>query len=117
MFRTGETISYPLHGVGVIERVETENGKLYYVILIPKESVHIRIPEERAESMGVRVLWKGEELKVLLQEAGERDLSCSESWNLRCRENLERLKTGRPDHAAEVVKLLTKRSKQKTLSI
>lgn len=114
MFRQGQEIVYPMHGVGVIEKIE--DGK-YYIIRIPNGSVRIRIPKERAREMGIRPLMRREEVEQSLKATGTGAAISSDNWNLRYKENLERLRSGKLEQAAEVVKVLTERERKKKLSI
>ena len=114
MFRQGQEIVYPMHGVGVIEKIE--DGK-YYIIRIPNGSVRIRIPKERVREMGIRPLMKREEVEQSLKATGTGTTISSDNWNLRYKENLERLRSGKLEQAAEVVKVLTERERKKKLSI
>lgn len=114
MFRQGQEIVYPMHGVGVIEKIE--DGK-YYIIRIPNGSVRIRIPKERTREMGIRPLMKREEVEQSLKATGTGTTISSDNWNLRYKENLERLRSGKLEQAAEVVKVLTERERKKKLSI
>ncbi len=113
MFQQGQKIAYPMHGVGIIEQIEDDG---YYIIRIPRGEVRIRIPRERASMVGVRCLMEKEEIANCLREIVAGKAVNSENWNLRYKENLERLKTGKLEQAAEVVLLLTERGKKKKLS-
>lgn len=117
MFERGQKIVYPMHGAGYIEQIEGGEDTGYYVIRIPNGNVMIRIPMERAEDAGLRGLMGREDVEKLVTQAGESRQSNSENWNIRYKENLERLRTGKLEAAAEVVKLLTERERRKKLSL
>lgn len=117
MFEEGQKIAYPMHGAGYIERIEGDAAAGYYVIRIPNGNVTIRIPMERAGDVGVRGLLHREEVEKLVTKAGNSTEKNSENWNLRYKENLERLRTGKLEKAAEVIKLLMEREKKKKLSV
>lgn len=117
MFEEGQKIAYPMHGAGYIESIEDGTDKEYYVIRIPNGNVMIRIPKERAEDVGMRGLMCREDVEKLVTQAGDGRQSNSENWSIRYKENLERLRTGKLEEAAEVVKLLTEREKKKKLSV
>lgn len=112
MFEQGQKIIYPMHGVGIIEKIEKE----YYSIHIPYGDVSIRIPLENAERIGLRPLLQREELEVLLQEAVTCGTAAGENWNQRYKENIQRLRSGKLEQAAEVIKFLLERCEKKKLS-
>lgn len=114
MFRQGQKIAYPMHGVGQIEEMD-EAG--YLTVSIPQAGLRIRIPAENAAAAGVRPLLGRAELERLLRAAGQSTASCSENWALRCKEQTERLKSGRAEDAAAVIRLLLLRAGEKKLSV
>lgn len=117
MFEAGQKISYPMHGAGYIERIDEGEQAEYYVIRITNGNVMIRIPKNRAEEIGLRGLMCREEVEQLVTKAGNSRRSNSENWNLRYKENIDRLRSGKLEEAAEVVKLLMEREKKKKLSV
>ena len=112
MFELGQKIIYPMHGIGIIEAIEEG----YYMIRIPHGEVQIRIPFASAERIGLRPLLERKELEQLLKETGPGSVPHTENWNLRYKENILRLQSGRWEQAAEVVKLLQERGRKKKLS-
>lgn len=117
MFEAGQKISYPMHGAGYIERIEAGEQAEYYVIRIPNGNVKIRIPSDRAEEIGLRGLTCREDVERLVTKAANSRRGNSENWNLRYKENIERLRSGKLEEAAEVIKLLIEREKKKKLSV
>lgn len=113
MFEQGQKIIYPMHGVGIIERIEEG----YYIIHIPYGGVRIRIPLANAERIGLRSLLQREEIEALLREMATRGTVGGENWNQRYKENIQRLKSGKLEQVAEVVKLLLERNEKKKLSV
>lgn len=113
MFEQGQKIIYPMHGVGIIERIEEG----YYIIHIPYGDVRIRIPLANAERIGLRSLLQREEIEALLREMATCGTVGGENWNQRYKENIQRLKSGKLEQAAEVVKLLLERNEKKKLSV
>lgn len=113
MFTQGQKIIYPMHGVGIIEKIEEG----YYRILIPHGDVHIRIPLENAERIGLRPLLEREEIEALLGKMASRKRTGGENWNQRYKENIQKLRSGKLEQAAEVAKLLLERNEKKKLSV
>lgn len=116
MFQAGQKIVYPLHGAGYIEEIEgTENGE-YYIIRIPTGNVMIRIPKDGAEKSGIRLPEERDIVEETLVRVGKSRPILSDNWNLRQKENFCRLKTGKLEQAAEVIKVLYEQEKKKKLS-
>jgi len=120
MFRVGEQIVHPLHGVGVVEDVTEQktDGEIrrYYVFRALKDPLVVLIPESSYESIGVRPVMKRETAEKILREFSEPLESSRENWNRRYRNNMERLRSGNPEETAVVVRMLTLRDREKVLS-
>ncbi|KXL53276.1 RNA polymerase-binding transcription factor CarD [Anaerotignum neopropionicum] len=116
MFETGQKIIYPMHGAGYIEDIEgTDNGE-YYIIRIPTGNVRIRIPMDGAEKSGIRAPGEKMAVEETIIQVGKSKPAISNNWNQRYKENFGRLKTGKLEEAAKVIKLLYEQEKKKKLS-
>ncbi len=120
-YAVGAKIAHPKHGAGVIkEIVERDglNGKSeFYVFCMPVGSMVVSIPVESAEAIGVRPIVDVATADRLLEDL-QNPIEVQESnWSKRFRENLERLKSGDPFAVTEIVRSLTERDRQKTLSM
>jgi len=99
MFRVGEKVVYPAHGVGQIEEVRTQafSGmeKKFYTLRILDTDMKIMIPVDNVESVGLRKVIDKQMVsrvyKVLRQKKVETD---QQTWNRRYREYTEKIKTG-----------------------
>ena len=120
MFKVGDKVAYPPHGVGVIEGKEEREvgGKkiTYYRINLIGKSMSILIPESGIESSGIRPVLSEEEIESILKYLSEVPKNISEKWTVRHRLNVDRLKTGDIKELATVVRNLSYRSKDKELS-
>ena len=120
MFQVGEKIIYPMYGAGVIEEIEEKKSgtqtELYYIIQLPKNHMKIRLIANKSEELGVRAVGKKQEIAKALKEVANRKVVMPENWNLRYKDNLQKLKTGKLDMATEVIKSLNEREKIKKLS-
>ena len=120
MFSIGEKIVYPMHGAGTIVAIEERDlvGEkcAYYVLLIPQNGIRIMIPCDRATEVGVRCVTKKSDVdkvnKTLRGESNE----MAKIWNRRYRDNMEKLKTGKINQVAEVVRDLMRVDCEKRLS-
>ena len=58
MFKVGEKVVYPAHGVGVIKGIQTRTisgtEKTFYMLQILENGMTIMIPTENVESVGLR---------------------------------------------------------------
>jgi CarD family transcriptional regulator len=99
MFKVGDKVVYPAHGVGQIEgiRSQTISGtqKRFYTLRILDTDMKIMIPTDHIESVVLRkVIDKvmvAKVYKVLLQRKVRLD---QQTWNRRYREYTEKIKTG-----------------------
>lgn len=120
MFKTGDRIAHPLHGAGVIDRIEekTVNGqkRTYYVLKIPVGGMIVLIPTESAESIGVRPIVDPSTAEDVFTKLAELDTEMEQNWNKRYRENMLRIKSGNLLEVARVIKSLARRDNEKNLS-
>lgn len=120
MFDVGDKIVYPMYGAGVIEEIEESEKsgtkEKYYVIQIPNGNMKIKLSAKKSETMGLRKVEKQDVMIEIIKEASQKTIDMAENWNLRYKENLEKIKTGKLEEVAEVVKNLNKRETERGLS-
>ena len=120
MYKIGDKIVYPMHGAGVISAIEEREilGELrkYYVLKIPHGDMKIMIPVDKCEEIGVRDVIDKNEVDSILEVLGAPSTPMPSNWNHRNRENMEKLKTGKIDEVAGVVRNLTRVEFTKHLS-
>ena len=120
MFSIGDNIVYPMHGAGTIEAIEERemDGEKceYYVLMIPQNGIRIMIPCNRACDVGVRCIIKKSEFDGVDETLRGESTEMAKIWNRRYRDNLEKLKTGKITHVAEVVRDLMRVDNEKRLS-
>ncbi len=120
MFQVGDQVSYPMHGVGVIEAIEerTVLGVVahYYVLRFLIGKMTALVPVEGAERIGLRAVISAEECDRVLSFLKQAPAQESENWNKRYRENYEKLRGGDIYDVADVVKCLCRRDETKGLS-
>jgi len=119
MFNIGDKVVHPLHGAGIIESVEEmailDERQLYYIIKMPGE-VKVMVPTAKAEDIGVRnIIDKDSALKVI-KKLEEESTEMSMNWNKRYRDNMEKMKTGNIYEVADIVRNLSFKQKDKSLS-
>lgn len=119
-FRVGDRIAHPMHGAGVIDSIVSRriNGKdrEYYVLKIPAGDMQVMIPVDASESIGVRPIVGSDEAERILEDLPGIQVSMTQNWNKRYRENMMKIKSGNLMEVATVVKGLTERERQRGLS-
>ena len=120
MYKIGDKIFYPMHGAGLIEDiVEKEvlgEVRKYFVVGLVGSSVKISIPFDNAENVGLRPIICSETASKVISEFGDEKIPEHDNWNVRYRENLEKMKSNKIGDVSLVVKELMLREKKKNLS-
>lgn len=120
MFQIGESVCYPMHGVGVVEGIEEKTvlGETarYYVLRFFTSRLTAMVPVEGAQSVGLRRVISSDQCETILKYMSGEPCEESDNWNQRYRDNLAKLKGGDIYDVADVVKCLKKRDSQKGLS-
>lgn len=120
MYTVGDKVVYPMHGAGVIEKIEEKKilGEIrkYYILKLPCGDMKVMIPVESCSNVGVRDIISEEELKGVLSILKEDSSDMPSNWNRRNRENMDKLKTGDIIEVAEVVRNLVRMDREKKLS-
>ena len=120
MYTIGEKIVYPMHGAGVIEKIEDKKilgqTRQYYILHVPCGDIKIMCPVDATEEIGVRAIITKDELQQVLTVLKSDTSEMSGNWNRRYRENMEKLKTGNVMDVAEVVRNLMRTDREKKLS-
>lgn len=120
MFQVGDKIVHPMHGAGVIDRIETRkvNGVVrdYYVLKLPTGGMMVMIPTETSAEIGVRPIVEPAEADRIIDALPDLEAESDPNWNRRNRENMVRLKSGDLLEVAKVMKSLIRRDEERGLS-
>jgi CarD family transcriptional regulator len=121
MFKIGDLAVYPAHGVGVIERIESNEvsgcKQDFYVMRILDNDMIIMIPVSNVNNVGLRELIGQKEIPKLYSIMKKRDvLIDNQTWNRRYREYMDKIKTGSAYEVAEVYRDLIMLKLEKDLS-
>lgn len=121
MFKVGDLAVYPAHGVGIIEAIENKDimgcKQLFYVMKILGNNMKIMIPQNGAQSVGLRGLITKEEIPRVYDILKERDVTVDkQTWNKRYKEYWEKIKTGSAYEIAKVLRDLLRLKVDKDLS-
>lgn len=116
-FKTGDHVVYPVHGVGLVEGVETQTiGGMeisLYTIKFDKDRMRLKLPVQKAESSGLRKLATTDRLKKALETLEGRSRIKRTMWSRRAQEYEAKINSGDPVSIAEVLRDL-KRSNDDT---
>ncbi|HIC85458.1 MAG TPA: CarD family transcriptional regulator [Desulfobacterales bacterium] len=121
MFKVGDLAVYPAHGVGVIEKIETQEisgcRQDFYVMRILDNDMIIMIPTNNVGNVGLREIIGQTEVPKLYSILKKRDVQIdNQTWNRRYREYMEKIKTGSVFEVAEVYRDLLMLKLEKDLS-
>ncbi|MBW1997952.1 MAG: CarD family transcriptional regulator [Deltaproteobacteria bacterium] len=121
MFKKGDLAVYPAHGVGVIERIESQEisgaKQDFYVMRILDSNMIIMIPTQNVDSVGLREIIAQKEVPKLYSILKKRDVTVdNQTWNRRFREYMDKIKTGSVFEVAEVYRDLLMLKLEKDLS-
>lgn len=109
LFKIGEKVVYPAHGVGVIQSIQTRvvsgTQKVFYMLRILDSDMTIMIPTENVTTVGLRRVIGRDMVtkvyKILREKRVEID---QQTWNRRYREYTEKIKTGSVLEIAKVLR-------------
>lgn len=121
MFRIGELVCYPMHGVGRVESIEEQTvlgeTSRYYLLRFIIGRMTAMVPVSAAENIGLRPLADLDTCERVIDSLqNEVYAEESDNWNQRYRDNLDKLREGNLHNVAEVVKCLMRRDQEKGLS-
>ncbi len=120
MFCVGDRVSYPMYGAGVIQKIEKKVNdgleEFYYVISMPIGNLKITVSATKSEKLGLRKVVDSTKVYEALHNSLITSNQENTNWNQRYKENLEKIKTGKIDNLAEVIRNLWNREKEKGLS-
>jgi CarD family transcriptional regulator len=119
MFKIGETVVYPSHGLGVIEAIEEKKlmGRRedFYILKIMEKGTRIMIPCANADRVGLREVIQSNDVRKVVKILKEKPTNILPNWNKRYRDSMERIKSGSIYEVATVFRNLTLLSKNKEL--
>ena len=119
-FKVGEKLVYPNHGVTVVEHIGEspimESGENYYHLRLLANNSRLVVPIRNTERVGLRRLYQQKEIKGLISLLEAKMVKTHTDWKGRYRDNLEKMKTGRLEDVADVLKNLSEVARKKSLS-
>lgn len=120
MFRVGDKVVYPTHGVGRIEKLEEREvaggRKKFLIVRLFSSEMKIMVPIDNAHKVGLRKLVRKEDIPKILEILDGSEIIVCNNWNRRYKYNIDKIKTGSIYDLAEVLKSLMYIQKEKSLS-
>ncbi|MGB6064295.1 MAG: CarD family transcriptional regulator [Desulfomonilaceae bacterium] len=125
MFKIGDVVVYPIHGVARITDIKKEkignSDQLCYVLEAELNAVTrkpvIKLPVDKVESNNVRRIVGEDEVPKVIEILRKRGMKTdSQTWNRRHREYQEKMRSGSIFQAAEVFRDLSILKESKDLS-
>jgi len=121
MFKVGDKVVYPMHGVGSIDSIEKKvvlsKRAEYYMITIINSGMKVMIPVKNAETIGLRKIIPKREVKKVIEVLSSDENTSSEDWKERYQANIDKVKSGSIYEVSEVARDLYRRGCEKELSI
>lgn len=120
LFQIGDNIVYPMQGAGIIKAIEEKEiageKQQYYVIKMSASNMEIMIPEGKILSSNIRPVTDITALIHIIDifQHGESDRLLT--WKQRYKLNTDKIKTGKMQEGAEVVRDLMRIQKEKALN-
>ena len=120
LFQIGDNIVYPMQGAGIIKAIEEKEiageKQQYYVIKMSASNMEIMIPEGKILNSNIRPVTDITALIHIIDifQHGESDRLLT--WKQRYKLNTDKIKTGKMQEGAEVVRDLMRIQKEKALN-
>ena len=120
IFRIGDKVVYPNHGVGVIEQISSRtNGNAiekFYLLKIKASSLKVMVPFHNVGCVGLRRVIRNGEVQKIVDFLTDGKCQNHSDWKYRFKENSEKMRTGSLIDVAEVLKSLLILNQSKPLS-
>ena len=114
--RKGDFVVYPTHGVGKVlglEDQEISGHKLQVIMIIfEQDRLTLRVPVNKAQSLGLRKLSSMDEMKDAVQTLKGKSRVRRTMWSRRAQEYETKINSGNPIAIAEVVRDLFRNHEQ-----
>jgi CarD family transcriptional regulator, regulator of rRNA transcription len=120
LFKVGQKVVYPNHGVSVVEKIEPGQidgvEQIYFHLRLLSNNSKVMVPQANLDLVGLRPLCDDKEIQALFTILEDGNIDTYKDWKGRYKQNLDKMKTGRLTEVAEVLKNLRLVSQKKSLS-
>ncbi len=91
MFSVGSKIVHPMHGAGIIQKIEEKKilgeVKQYYILKLPCNDMNVMIPVDSEQSVGIREIVDESAVRGAIEILREDSTAMDRNWNRRYRED------------------------------
>ena len=112
LFKKGDYVVYPSHGIGVIEQIEVQavagTELKVMVILFEDNQMKLRLPTAKIKSVGLRALTPLSEMHDALKVLSKKTTIKKAMWSKRAQEYELKINSGNPSLICEVIRDLHK---------
>ncbi|HOO46778.1 MAG TPA: CarD family transcriptional regulator [Deltaproteobacteria bacterium] len=121
MFKIGDVVVYPAHGVSEVESIENReisgNSISFFILKVLDTQMTVMVPVTNVENVGIRQLIDDEGIDKVIEILNQRSVPIdNQTWNRRYREYMEKIKSGSAFEIAEVLRDLNILKRGKELS-
>lgn len=120
MYKVGDKVVYPMHGVGEIEKIEErevlQKKQLYYFIKLNHGEMTMMVPVEQSDNLKIRPVQGKESISDVIDILEKPCEGINKDWKIRYNNNQQKLKEGSLISLSEVVRDLFHRNQIKELS-
>ena len=121
MFKVGDVVVYPAHGVSEVEIIENReisgNSISFFILKVLDTQMTVMVPVTNVENVGIRQLIDDTGIDEVLDILRQRSVPIdNQTWNRRYREYMEKIKSGSAFEIAEVLRDLNILKRGKELS-
>lgn len=120
IFREGEEVIYPNHGLCVIENIKQETiggiSDTFYNVKVLETGSSLFIPSSNLFMVGLRYPLDKTAVEKIFSQIEDDDVDVYSKWKNRYEENLKLINTGTPENMVKVLKSLFYVAAKKTLS-
>jgi CarD family transcriptional regulator len=120
MFKVGDKVVYPNHGVALVEEVQkipvADQVVKCYSLRVASNRAVVKVPINGTETVGLRKVIDRPEAQRLMRRLRDTDVATGNDWKERFQENADKMRTGSLRDVVDVLKSLTVLQQQKELS-
>ncbi len=121
MFKVGDVVVYPAHGVSEVESIENReisgSSISFFILKVLDTQMTVMVPVTNVENVGIRQLIDDAGIDQVLDILRQRSVPIdNQTWNRRYREYMEKIKSGSAFEIAEVLRDLNILKRGKELS-
>jgi CarD family transcriptional regulator len=123
-FKVGDMVVYPNHGVSVVEGIgegfqppdSGVTGGPFYQLRVLANNSRVMVPVPNSDKVGLRRLSRRKDVSELLTLLSDTNITKHADWKGRYKTNLDKMKSGRLEDVADVLKNLSFVRLRKSLS-